>query len=200
MLGTAAGRPIEIWFQDEARVGQQGTHAYTWARLAQGSVRRSRMEWQGEGPIGARPLMVRDNRHDSAYIFGAICPSRGVGAAMITPAANTEMMNLHLAQISTQVTAGAIAALICDGAGWHQTGGALVVPDNIVLLHLPPYSPELNPMKKVWDYLRQNKLCSTVWDSYDEIIEACKTAWNWLIDDPDRIRSIGTRSWATVNV
>ena len=74
------------------------------------------------------------------------------------------------------------------------------LPDNIRLLPLPPYSPELNPMENVWDYLRQNKLCSTVWDSYEEIVEACKTAWNWLIGDPDRIRSIGTREWATVNV
>src|ERR1700710_1366831 len=144
--------------------------------------------------------MVRDNRHDSAYIFGAICPQRGVGAAMITPSANTEMMNLHLAEVSVQVAQGAMAVLICDGAGGHQTGRARIVPDNIVLLHLPPYSPELNPMENVWDYLRQNKLCATIWDSYDDIIEACKTAWNWLIADPGRISSIGTRSWATVNV
>ena len=105
LAGGVAGTPIEIWFQNEARVGQQGTHAYIWA------------------PIGARPLMVRDNRHDFAYILGAICPQRGVGAAMITPAANTEMMNLHLAEISTQVAQGAIAVLTCDGAGW-RTGGA----------------------------------------------------------------------------
>lgn len=144
--------------------------------------------------------MVRDNRHDTAYLFGAICPARGVGAAMITPAANTECMNLHLEEISTQITAGARAVLVCDGAGWHQIGGELDLPDNIVLLHLPPYAPELNPMENVWDYLRQNKLCATVWDSYDEIVQACKTAWNWLIDDPDRIRSIGNREWATVNV
>ena len=77
--------------------------------------------------------MVRDNRHDSAYIFGAICPRRGVGAAMLLPAANTQMMNLHLAEISTQIAPGAIAVLVCDGAGWHQTGGALIVPGNIVL-------------------------------------------------------------------
>ena len=82
---------------------------------------------------------------------------------MITPAANTEMMNLHLAEISMQVAQDAIAVLTCDGAGWHQPGGALVVPDNIVLLRLPPYSPELNPMENVWDYLRQNKLCALVW-------------------------------------
>lgn len=55
-------------------------------------------------------------------------------------------------------------------------------------------------MENVWDYLRQNKLRSTVWDSYDETIKVCKTAWNWLIDDPDRMRSIATRSFATVNV
>ena len=53
-------------------------------------------------------------------------------------------------------------------------------------------------MENVWDYLRQNKLCSAVWDSYGDIIEACKIAWNWLIDDPERIRSIGTRTWTTV--
>jgi len=54
LLSTTSGTPVEIWFQDEARIGQQGTHAYIWA------------------PIGTRPLMVRDNRHESAYIFGAI--------------------------------------------------------------------------------------------------------------------------------
>lgn len=56
--------------------------------------------------------MVRDNRYDSAYIFGAICPQRDVGAAMITPAANTELMNLHLAEISAQVAAGAHAVVV----------------------------------------------------------------------------------------
>jgi hypothetical protein len=61
--------------------------------------------------------MVRDNRHDTASIFGAICPARGVGAAIIAPAANMECMNLHLAEISTQVAPGSIAAVICDGAG-----------------------------------------------------------------------------------
>jgi hypothetical protein len=158
------------------------------------------MEWQREGPIGSRPLMVRDNRHDSAYIFGAICPARAVGAAVLMPAANTEAMNEHLNEISTQVSAGAHAVLVCDRAGWPQRGRQLVVPANITVLSLPPYSPELNPMENVWDYLRQNKLCAQVWDTYDDILEACKIAWNWLIVDPDRIRSIGTREWACVNV
>ena len=151
-------------------------------------------------PIGTRPPMVRDNRHDNAYIFGAICPSLGVGAAVIMPAANTECMNRHLVEISTLVTPGAVAAVICDGAGWHARGGALKVPDNIVLVTLPPYSPELNPMENVWEYLRGNKLSAGLWNTYDEIVQACADAWNWLIADPDRIQSIGSRSWATVNV
>jgi transposase len=74
------------------------------------------------------------------------------------------------------------------------------VPDNIRLLSLPPYSPESNSMENVWDFLRQNTLCTRVWDTDDDILEACKNAWNWLIDDPDRIRSIGTRDRACVDV
>ena len=109
-------------------------------------------------------------------------------------------MNLHLQEISTQVAPGSIACLVCDSAGWHQTGGDLRVPNNIALLPLPPCSPELNPMENVWEYLRSNKLCARVWDIYEAIVEACADAWNFVVNDPDRIRSIGTRDWATVNV
>ncbi len=78
------------------------------------------------------------------------------------------------------------------GLAGYQPGQNLQLSGNISLLLLPSYSPELNPMEKVWDYLRQNKLYSTVWDTYDDILEAYKAAWNFLIDDPDRIRSIGS--------
>jgi hypothetical protein len=143
---------------------------------------------------------VRDNRRDSAYLFGAICPDRAVGAAIIMPAVNTEAMSQHLQEISTQVAPGAHALLVCDGAGWHAKSKDLRVPANITLLSLPPYAPELNPMENVWDYLRGNKLCNLVWNSYQAIAEACRQAWSFLINDPDRIRSIGSRAWACVNV
>ncbi len=151
-------------------------------------------------PIGSRPRMVRDNRHDSAYLFGAICPGRAAGAAIIMPGVNSEAMQEHLAEISTQVTPGAHAVLLCDGAGWHQTGERLAVPDNITLLPIPPYTPELNPMENVWEYLRGNKLSAAVWNGYDEIVDACRVAWNFLISDPDRIRSLCTRDWACVSL
>lgn len=144
--------------------------------------------------------MVRDNRHDSVHLFGAICPARGVGAAIIMPAVNTEAMNEFLREISTQVATSAHALLICDGAGWHQQGHKLRVPDNITLLPLPPYAPELNSMENVWEYLRANKLSRLVWDSYEAMIIACKEAWHFLVNDPKRISSIGSRAWACVNL
>ncbi len=150
-------------------------------------------------PLGSRPRMVRDNRHVSTCIFGAICPERAVGAAMIMPYANTAAMNAHRVEISARRAPGAHAILVCDGAGWHKKGKRLVVPDNIALLPLPPYSPELNPMENVWDYLRQNKLRALVWNTYDQILDACQAARRFLINDPDRIRSIGLRKWAAVN-
>ncbi len=182
LLGSTAGRPIEIWFQDEARVGQKGSLTYVWA------------------PVGSRPAMVRDNRHSSAYLFGAICPARAVGAAVITPVANTAAMNAHLAEISTQVAPEAQAVLVLDRAGWHQRGKHLCVPNNITLLDLPPYAPELNPMENVWAFLRANKLSALVWHCYEAIVDACVSAWHFLINDPERIRSIGTRDWACVSL
>ena len=133
-------------------------------------------------------------------MFGAICPARGVGAAWVLPYANAWAMNLHLEEIGRQVTPGAHAVVLLDGAGWHQTGGRLRLPENLSLLHLPPYSPELNPQENVWQYLRQNQLANRVYDSYEAIVDACCQAWNALAADPDRIRSIGTRDYAAVTL
>jgi DDE superfamily endonuclease len=94
----AAGKPLEIWWQDEARVGQQGTTTRVWAER------------------GSRPSAPKDCRYAWAYLFGAVCPARGVGAGLVLPAANTAMMNLHLAEISAQVVQGAHAVVIMDGA------------------------------------------------------------------------------------
>jgi transposase len=105
-------------------------------------------------------------------------------------------MNRHLLEISAQVSPGAHAVVTLDGAGWHQTGGKLKLPDNISLLPLPPYSPELNPAENIWQFMRQNYLANRVFDTYDAILDACCDAWNQLTDAPDIIRSIATREWA----
>jgi len=177
---AARGQPLEIWFQDEARVGQQGTLTRLWARR------------------GTRPRAPKDCRYAWAYLFGAICPARATGAALVMPHANTEAMSCHLAEIAKAVSPGAHALLVLDGAGWHSSK-ELAVPPNITLLPLPPYSPELNPVENVWAYLRQNRLANRVFDSYEAIIDACCEAWNSLLANPERITSITSRDWAQVS-
>ena len=177
----AADTPLEVWFQDEARVGQQGTLTRVWAER------------------GSRPPAPRDQRYKWAYLFGAVCPARGVGAGLVLPRADAAMMNLHLAEIGARVAPGAHAVVVLDGAGWHKPGKRLRVPGNVTLLHLPPYSPELNPVENIWAWLRANQLSNRVFDGYKAIVAACCTAWNSLTADPERITSIATRPWATVN-
>jgi transposase len=114
------------------------------------------------------------------------------------PCVNTEAMTLHLAEIARNVAPGAHALLVLDGAGWHGSRG-LRVPENITLLSLPPYAPELNPVENVWAYLRANKLAITVFDSYAEIVDKCCEAWNFFASSPEIVTSITSREWTKVN-
>jgi transposase len=108
------------------------------------------------------------------------------------------MLSLHLAEIGKQVAPGAHAILVLDGAGYHIADD-LIVPGNLTLLFLPPYSPELNPIENVWQYLRQNKLAITVFDDYDHIVDKCCKAWNFFANDKAAVESITSRKWAAVN-
>ena len=166
-----------MWFQDEARIGQKNGLARIWARR------------------GTRPRLPADQRYESAYLFGAICPARGVGAALAMPFADTEAMQCHLEEIARTVATGAHAVLLLDRAGWHTTP-ALVVPNNITLIFLPSRSPELNPVETIWQYLRGNWLSNRVFDTYDDILDAACDAWRRLIAQPETIISIGLREWA----
>ena len=124
------GTPIELWWQDEARVGQKNGITRRWAKR------------------GTRPSAPKDQRTTSAYIYGAICPAGGKGAALVLPRCNTEGMTLHLAAISAAVAPGAHAVLILDQTGWQISAG-LVIPANIILLPLPAKCSELNPVENV---------------------------------------------------
>ena len=144
---------------------------------------------------GTRPRQPADQRYKNAYLFGAICPARGTGAALALPFADTEAMQLHLDEISRHVAGGAHAVLLLDRAGWHTTA-ELDVPDNMTLILLPSRAPELNPIENIWQYLRQNWLSNRVFDSYDAIVDAACEAWRKLLAVPDTITSIGMRDWA----
>ena len=168
---------IEPSCKDEARVGQKNGITRRWARR------------------GTRPSAPKDQRTASAYIYGAICPAEGKGAALVLPRCNTYGMTLHLAEISAAVAPGAHAILLLDQAGWHGSG-ALIVPANITLLPLPAKCPELNPVENVWQFMRDNWLSNRIFKSYTDILDQCCFAWNRLAEQPWRIMTIGLRRWA----
>ena len=170
-----------MWFQDEARIGQKNGLVRQWARR------------------GSRPTQPADQRYENAYLFGAICPARGVGAALALPHADTEMMQLHIDEIALAVARGAHAVLLMDRAGWHITGD-LRWPKNITPILLPSRSPELNPVENVWQYLRANYLSNRVFETYGDIIDAACDAWNSLVALPETITSIGAREWANTGL
>ena len=171
------GKPVEIWFADEARIGQKNKITRRWAKR------------------GTRPSAPRDQRTASAYIFGAICPRDGKGAALVLPTCNTAAMELHLEEIAANVAPDAHAVLVLDQAGWHVSK-KLPIPENITLVPLPAKSPELNPTENIWQYMRDNWLSNRIFKSYEDILDHCCFAWNKLVDMPWKIMSIGTREWA----
>ena len=153
---------------------------------------------RGWAPKGTRPRRIRQQQYKSSYIYGAICPKKDKGCALILPEASTEGMQLHLNEISKNVTRGYHAIVVMDGAGWHVAKN-LVVPKNISIIKLPPYSPELNPMEQAFQQLRKLKLSNACYDSYKDIDEACVKAWNEFISEKGAIKSLALRSWANIN-
>jgi hypothetical protein len=168
---------MEVWFADEARIGQKNKITRRWALR------------------GTRPAAPQDQRTASTYIFGAVCPWEGKGAALVLPFCNSAAMSLHLAEVSAMVAPGRHAVLLLDQAGWHLSS-QVEVPPNITLLPLPPKCPELNVMENVWQFMRDNWLSNRIFPAYDAIVAHCCHAWNKLVDQPWRIMSIGLRDWA----
>jgi hypothetical protein len=78
---------------------------------------------------------------------------------------------------------------VCRAAGWHRSQG-FVVPGNITLLELLPYSPELNPVERIWHYLRSHWLANSMFPSLADIMDACEMAWNRFATNHDLIRSL----------
>lgn len=119
-------------------------------------------------------------------------PATGESSAILTPTVNTGYMNVHLQHISELVGPQRHVVLVLDGAGWH-VAKALKVPSNITLLHLPPYSPELNPIERLWAFIKSHYLSNQIFKDYDDLFAKVKAAWLQL-DDP-RLQSITQTTW-----
>ena len=164
-------RTLQVWFQDEARFGQQGCNSRVWAKR------------------GTRPRAARQIEYEWLYLFAAVCPASGQSNAWIMPVANTQTLQVQLDELSRNLQADHHMLLILDGAGWHKSH-ALRVPGNITLLHLPPYAPELNPAELLWRQLRQRYLSNRVYADLQELDQALGDAWIRLSEDPQCLRQL----------
>jgi hypothetical protein len=169
---------LEVWFQDEARIGQTGRLCRRWYQK------------------GMRPRGLRDLRHQAVYLFGAVCPERDPGVALVLPCVGAAAMQAMLDELSAAVAPNAHAVVLMDRAGWHIAKD-LAVPANLTPLFLPAYSPELNAIERVWLYLRERFLSHRLWPAHDDILDACCAAWNALLAEAGRIRSLCSLDWAT---
>mgnify|MGYP003571697318 CR=1 FL=1 len=167
---------VDVWFQDEARFGQQNTTTRLWAEK------------------GTRPRTVKQQQFEYAYLFGAICPATGDTEALIAPCMNMDMMKKHLALISKKIPEGRHGMIVVDGAAWHQYHLTDKF-DNLSIIKLPPYSPELNPIEQVWQLLRQNELANRCFKGYEDIVDECSRAWNSFISDVSRVIKLCSRDW-----
>jgi len=159
---------VTLWFQDEARGGQKGRLCHRW--------------WLK----GQRPPGVCDQRFDWTYLFAAVQPATGAAFALVLPEVSTRTLALVLAEFARTLAADEQAVLVLDGAGWHGSK-ALAVPSNITLVVLPPYSPQLNPVERVWLFLRERFLSWRVFPDQAAIVQACCEAWNALVAETGRI-------------
>lgn len=161
---------------DEARVGQKGRTGHRW--------------WIK----GQRPSGLCDKRFASAYLFAAVEPATGADFALVLPRVCTEAMDRFLEDFAATLPAGTHAVMVLDGAGWHDPR-SVTIPSNLTLVTLPPYCPDLNPVERVWLYLRERFLSLRVHADYEAVVDACCQAWNALVAETGRIQSLTTYTY-----
>ena len=157
-------------FQDEARIGQKGRVCHRWYTR------------------GKRPPGRADQRYTFAYIFAAAEPGTDNAFALVMPEVSTHAMQIYLDKLSATVAIDEHLLLVLDQAGWHGAND-LKVPANITLEPLPPRSPELNPVERLWLYLKERFLSHRLLDDYDAIVTAACNAWNRLAAEAGPFRS-----------
>lgn len=174
LASIAAAHPdkqLRVYFEDEARFGQQGTLTNVWARR------------------GTRPTAVRQTEYDYLWVLGVVCPATGHAEGLLSPRLNTAVVNIFLEQFSRTLAADEHAVLIWDGAGFH-TGGALQVPSNVSVLQLPAYSPELNPVENLWHYLKSHFWSNRAYADYEALETAAIEAWRKAVLDAALMQTV----------
>ena len=167
---VAAARPeehVEVWFEDEARSGQKGTLTRVWA------------------PRGSRPVAPEQTAYGNLHALTA----GGRAEGLISPRLDADVVQVFLDGLSATMAAGAYAVPVWGGADYHVAKG-LRVPANLTLVGLPPYSPELNPVERLWLSLREHHWSNRVYADVDAVESAAMSGWRAVCLDGAKIRSI----------
>ena len=167
---------VRVMLMDEARFGQQGTLTNVWAEK------------------GSRPTAVKQTRYEWVYLYAAVDPLTGDSSALLARHVNITTMEIFLKILSEEVGENDHVVLVMDQAGWH-TSPKLTVPENITLLFLPPYAPELNPIERLWAFMKSHYLSNRAYEDYDALIDAGGEAYRSLT--PEMLKSICATSWLT---
>lgn len=166
-------RTVRLMFEDEAGFGRINKPKACWC------------------PKGLRPSVPCHHIREYRYAFGAVEPLTGKSFFLTMPFCNTNCTNVFLDQLSKQYPDD-IILLVCDGAAWHRSK-TLVIPENILLLSIPPYTPEMNPIEQIWKQIRsmgfKNEVFNTLADVVDRLCETiCKLT-------EEMVQSITGRDW-----
>lgn len=166
-------KKIRLMFQDEAGFGRINKPKYCWC---------------GEG---IRPSVPCHHIREYRYTYGAVEPMTGDGYFLVMPYCNTVCMNIFLKQLSERYSED-IILLCCDGAAWHKSAG-LELPENIVLFHIPPYTPEMNPIEQIWKEIRKRGFRNEVFATLEKVVDRLCDTISSLSNQA--ISSITGRQW-----
>lgn len=166
-------------FQDEARFGRINQARRCWA------------------PQGLRPEVPVQIVRQYTYLFGATSPHDGVLDTLILPEVNAEAMSLFLAEVAERHSQDYIL-MVLDGAGWHRAR-ELITPENMRLVFLPPYSPELNPIEHIWEEIREKWFPNLVFNSLEALEDRLVQAALYLESQRQLVSSITGFDWV-VNI
>jgi len=160
------------------RFGQQGTICRKWARK------------------GSRPPAVKQTQYDYVYVIGAACPATGKTTGLLSPHINGGVINVFLEQMAREVDPDVHIVMVWDQAGFH-TSTHLRIPENITIVPLPPYSPELNPIENLWHYLRSHVWSNRTFDDYRHLCTVACQTWQTYCLDTTLIKSVCNAPYAT---
>ena len=182
VAAVAAGhpdQPLRLMFEDEARFGRMSNPIRCWA------------------PSGCRPEVPTHRVREYTHVIGSVSPQDGELISLILPHADTLALSLYLAEVSRRHPTEHILMFL-DRAGWHQAQ-ALVVPDNLTLDWLSPYSPQCNPQELVWREVRRQPFGNHDYDSMDAVEATLERRLRELESSPQRLQSLTGFDWI-VNV